>query len=240
MNITTNKSVHMINKEKITVVFCLPGRQFSGTFLKNWTELQAACHEKNIVPILSNKYSSNVYFVRSLCLGADVLAGKAQAPFQGTLDYDYIMWIDNDIIFTPEQFFKMLDTLEKDRTMHVLSGLYAMEGGTHFACVKKMETRYFKEHGSYEFMRAVPPSEDSLLIKVDYNGMGFMLVRRGVFEALEYPWFGPKYFQFEKGDNAVYDFCSEDVAFCLSAKAAGFPVWVDPSIRVGHEKTRVF
>jgi hypothetical protein len=33
--------------------------------------------------------------------------------------------------------------------------------------------------------------------------------------------------------------CGEDVSFCLDAKAAGFEVWCDPRIRVGHEKTRI-
>jgi hypothetical protein len=30
---------------------------------------------------------------------------------------------------------------------------------------------------------------------------------------------------------------SEDVGFCLDAKAAGFDLWVHPKVRVGHEKT---
>ena len=31
----------------------------------------------------------------------------------------------------------------------------------------------------------------------------------------------------------------EDVSFCLDAKEAGFEIWCDPRIRVGHEKSRV-
>ena len=31
----------------------------------------------------------------------------------------------------------------------------------------------------------------------------------------------------------------EDVSFCLDAKEAGFEIWCDPRIRVGHEKTRI-
>ena len=33
--------------------------------------------------------------------------------------------------------------------------------------------------------------------------------------------------------------CGEDVSFCLDAKEAGFEIWCDPRIRVGHEKTRI-
>ena len=38
---------------------------------------------------------------------------------------------------------------------------------------------------------------------------------------------------FESGE--VQDMCGEDVSFCLDAKEAGFEIWCDPRIRVGHE-----
>ena len=41
---------------------------------------------------------------------------------------------------------------------------------------------------------------------------------------------------FESG--AVQDMCGEDVSFCLDIEA-GFEIWCDPRIRVGHEKTRI-
>ncbi len=72
---------------------------------------------------------------------------------------------------------------------------------------------------------------------VDYTGFGWVLIKKGVFENLEYPWFAPKMQVFESG--AVQDMCGEDVSFCLDAKEKGFEIWCDPRIRVGHEKTRV-
>jgi hypothetical protein len=42
---------------------------------------------------------------------------------------------------------------------------------------------------------------------------------------------------FDSGE--VQDMCGEDVSFCLDAKEAGFEIWCDPKIRVGHEKTRI-
>lgn len=51
---------------------------------------------------------------------------------------------------------------------------------------------------------------------VDYTGFGWVLIKKGVFENLEYPWFAPKMQVFESG--AVQDMCGEDVSFCLDAK----------------------
>ena len=72
---------------------------------------------------------------------------------------------------------------------------------------------------------------------VDYTGFGWVLIKKGVFENLEYPWFAPKMQVFESGN--VQDMCGEDVSFCLDAKEEGFDIWCDPRIRVGHEKMRV-
>ena len=72
---------------------------------------------------------------------------------------------------------------------------------------------------------------------VDYTGFGWVLIKKGVFEEMEYPWFAPKMQVFESG--AVQDMCGEDVSFCLDAKEMGIETWCDPRIRVGHEKTRV-
>ena len=91
------------------VLFCLPGRQYSGNFLKCWTNLLAACMEKGIAVSVSQHYSPVVYFARTMCLGGDYNFGVNQKPFQGNLEYDYIMWIDSDILFTPEHFFSLLD-----------------------------------------------------------------------------------------------------------------------------------
>ena len=43
---------------------------------------------------------------------------------------------------------------------------------------------------------------------------------------------------FESGE--VQDMCGKDVSFCLDAKEAGFEIWCDPRIRVGHEKHELF
>jgi len=72
---------------------------------------------------------------------------------------------------------------------------------------------------------------------VDYTGFGWVLIKNGVFEKLPYPWFAPKMQVFESGE--VQDMCGEDVSFCLDAMDAGYEIWCDPTIRVGHEKMRV-
>jgi hypothetical protein len=211
----------------LTIVFCLPGSEFSGRFLDCWTELVSFCMLNNIRPILSRRQSCNIYFVRNMCLGADVSRGKDQKPFDGKVDYDYLMWIDSDIVFTPQHFINLLRH-EKD----IVSGIYPMDGGETFATVKEWDEVFFKKHACFQFMKPDDLQGKNELIEVSYTGMGFMLIKKGVFEAMEYPWFRP----IEKRIGNMVDFTMEDVGFCLTAKEKGFPVFIDPQVRVGHEK----
>ena len=82
-----------------TVVFCLPGRGCSYTFLKNFVQLCFDMVQSGMSIQISQDYSSMVNFARCKCLGANVLRGPKQIPWDGKLEYDWQLWIDNDIVF---------------------------------------------------------------------------------------------------------------------------------------------
>ena len=128
----------------IKIIFCIPGRQFTNHFLTSWTNLLSYCFRNNIQAILCNRYTSNVYYVRSMCLGGNVLSGVDQKPWQGKIDYDYMMWIDSDIVFQPEQIMQLLNH-KKD----IVTGMYKMNGGTHYAIVKDWNEEQFLKNGTF-------------------------------------------------------------------------------------------
>lgn len=221
------------------IILATPGRTYSNKFLMSWTELIVSLMKRGIDFQPINKYSSVVYYARNMCLGGDNLKGVEQKPFQGQVDYDYIMWIDSDIVWRAEQFYKLLSTLEGYPHLDMVSGLYKMEDTKHFATVVNWELDFFKRHGTFRFMTVndLKQYDKETLIEVAYTGMGFMLVRKGVFEKVGYPWFKPIWenILLDNGINAV-DFTSEDVGFCRTATSKGIKIFVDPSIIVGHEK----
>ena len=216
------------------VIFALPGREFSGKFLQSWTELVYACLQNGIQPIMSQHYSPLLYYVRNMCLGGNNIAGVDQKPFGGNVDYDYIMWIDSDIVFTPEHFFKLLNH-DKD----IVSGLYMMNDNVHYATVEDWDEEFYKERGHFQFLNREMVAQKKELFPVDYTGFGWMLIKNGVFESLEYPWFQPMWTEYEKDGKVIRDFTMEDVSFCKMIKAKGYDVLIDPEVIVGHEKMMV-
>ena len=218
-------------KPTTTVVFCLPGRSFSKLFLESWSELLVWCGRNNINPLLSFAYDSNVYYVRSRCLGASVDRGITQKPFNSTIDYHYIMWIDSDMVFSPEHFEGLLN-MKSD----VACGIYKMADNKQYATVENWDIEYYKQNGSFEFLNEDNIKTKPRYISVDYSGMGWMLVKKGVIESIEYPWFAPVWQDF---GNNIKEFTSEDVAFCRRVKEQGYDIIVDTSLVIGHEKSWV-
>ena len=173
-------------------------------------------------------YANNIYIVRDLCLEGDKNGSSDQKPFKGKLDYEYIMWIDSDSVFEPEQFKTLLDQMEKNKKYDILAGTYLLEDGRYAAHFDPKTSRK-----TYVTREDVKKGLGAKPLKVLYSGMGFMIVRRGVFEKLTYPWFAP--FSYT-GPGGAEIYAGDDASFCKKAKDAGFDTWLDPKVIIGHEK----
>jgi hypothetical protein len=218
-----------------TIVFCLPGRGVSYVYLKNFVQLCFDLVQAGAAIQISQDYSSMVNFARCKCLGANVLRGPDQIPWDGKLNYDYQLWIDSDIVFNTESFYRLV-AMDKD----IAAGWYCTEDGHTSSVAHWLDEEDFRGNGgvmNHETLETM--SKRRKPFTVDYTGFGWTLIKKGVFEhsGMKYPWFAPKMQVFESGE--VQDMCGEDVSFCLDAIEAGFEIWCDPKIRVGHEKTRV-
>ena len=264
-----------------TIVFCLPGRGVSYNFLKSFVSLSFDLVQAGAAIQISQDYSSMVNFARCKCLGANVLRGPDQLPWDGKLKYDYQVWIDSDIVFNTEKFYQLIlnaipeDAVTKEpvtdvmkdekgevvknkdgsdatkivgmnlkidssKERSIVAGWYCTEDGRTTSVAHWLDEDDFRSNGgvmNHETIESI--SKRKKPFTVDYTGFGWLLIKKGVFEHKEmtYPWFAPKMQIFESGQ--VQDMCGEDVSFCLDAKEAGFEIWCDPRIRVGHEKTRI-
>lgn len=145
-------------------------------------------------------------------------------------DADVLLSIDADIKFRPVDAIALC---QKALAKQIIGGLYM--------------TRNL--HTQPALM--LPDSEvifdkDAEPVEVPYASTGFMAVTRPPLEALSktlplcheswgeaafWPFYMPYVMEWP-GDGHIY--LSEDWAFCQRAKDAGFPIWLDPSIRLSH------
>lgn len=239
----------------------LPGDSFSQAFLISWTQaLHVLIATGRYEMIVCPGKSSFVTFARMQTLGLDVRRGKNQKPFNGA-EYDVYVTLDSDMVFSPSQLIELIECTQ----LHpVVSGMYLMADQQHLACVKDWDKAYFAKNGTFPFLtpkefeadqkafleeiesrkkleeKELPPLSEPKFMKVSYNGMGFFACRKEVLDAMQYPYFNRE-LQRIRGDNGIemVDQCSEDVAFCLNVQEAGFEIFVNTRLRVGHEKKMI-
>lgn len=74
---------------------------------------------------------------------------------------------------------------------------------------------------------SIPLEGKPRLMEVDETGTAGMLIKREVFDALEFPFFSNVY----QEDGSLL---SDDIYFCRKAREAGFKIHVDTSVLLGH------
>jgi len=124
-------------------------------------------------------------------------------------DFSHIFFMDSDMTPPPDIITKLI-AHDKD----IVSGIAFKRFAPYEPCFFKSITEDKAEH-YFDY----PENE---LLEVEGVGMACCLIKREVFDKLEEPYFFPK------------EGIGEDLAFCVRAKEAGFKMYVDTSIVVGH------
>jgi hypothetical protein len=212
--------------EHYDVLIATPGAMMEAQYVRSMVETLAECNKRGISYKWLNGYSSLVHHAREMTatgLESHMLNPEHKGPMADTCTYNKMIWIDSDIAWTPQDFFKIYDS-EYD----IVSGVYILADGqsTTLQDVNTMDV--IKKN---KVLKLQEP------LKVFSTGFGFLAVKSGVFEKMERPWF--KHFPQEimKSDGTkIYDSMGEDLTWCLNAKNIGFDIYADPSVLVTHIK----
>ena len=134
---------------------------------------------------------------------------------------EWLLQLDSDMTFTGEDLEQLLDSAHVDRAP-IVGALYVglgPEPGTTLA-----DALWFTADGERVHL---DPRQAQGLTRVDAVGTGCLLVHRRVFTRIQQGWFDP------------HPGLGEDHSFCIRAGAAGFPVFVNASVPLGHVKTTI-
>jgi hypothetical protein len=182
-------------------------------------DTQEKCHEFGIAVEFAFVTGSLVHHARSLL--ANVFLSR---------DDDLFFSIDSDMKWTPADFVKLLVNARK---YDITLGVYPRrrpEGGIFIQFVDD----------------DAPPNEDGL-VEIVHTGMGFSCIRRhvikhlaGLSPKLKHAHDGepfPALFRMDDDGTAVR---GEDYAFWADCREAGYKIYADTAINIGHVGTMVF
>ncbi len=206
-------------------MFCISGQAASGAFNQRLHDAVVFCATQGLSPVVNWKEFSESQPSLAASLGA---SRRKPVPFQGKCPYDYLLWIHPDLVFKPSH---ILDLIARDRD--IVSAANVLGDDQHISAVAKMRP-VDMIRGASCFIPLEKIQTTGELIEVEFAGFDFLLIRRGVFEALEQPWFNTA------GGPGILTLTSAEVGFCRNARKQGYKIYVDPAVRVHKERRNIF
>ena len=94
------------------VIICIIGNSFSPHFLKCWTEFLGYCLSHNIRPMLSNIIENGSFVDKNNCFLCNAENSEMQIPFQGKLEYDYILYLSSKCVFPANVLDRLIEINE--------------------------------------------------------------------------------------------------------------------------------
>lgn len=134
----------------------------------------------------------------------------AQAAITG--NFDYVLWIDSDMVFEPDLLHRLLESIE----------------GRDFVCGLYFRRMPPYTPAAYETLEPFPMPVMEVhknIFEIGAAGFGCVLTRTKMLKDV-FDKFGTAFCPFED--------MGEDIAFCKRAKSIGYKLHCDPTVKVGH------
>ena len=212
---------------KMIIAFCVPGRYQSMEWTRSWTDMLIYCIEHDINFYLYQWYTSDIYLCRNELITRELQIPWEMMPCFGGKPYDYMMWIDGDIGFKPDDVMKLVNSGKE-----IISGVCPMGPTPRCPAGRYAENEHGMVIPGFININSLDELEPDTIFEVDWSGFGFIAVKKGVFESMEYPWFRTT---LRKKDRREIN-PSEDVGWCLRAVEQGYKIWLHSGVRVTHNK----
>lgn len=178
---------------------------------------QTACYERGVPLTVEIDHGGSLVHHARTKMAWRFLRGK----------HNRLFWVDSDMVWRPEDFIRLL----------ALSTRLPLVAGAYTA--KQDQPLFMVKHPDLSLMEA----NEYGCIRFDGLGLGFTCCVRAAVEALAEAAPRKRYHGIEELVPAIFRLdgvdrkggdLGEDMAFFLDAKAAGFDLWVDPTVKLGH------
>lgn len=131
-------------------------------------------------------------------------------------DVDYILWVDSDMTFEPNNLKQLLAD-DKD----IVTGLY-------FTRKQPVEPVIYSMVDDSEYYASIKDYDKNAMFKVGGCGGGFVLVKTDVYKKIEKDWY------------SIIGNIGEDLSFCRRALENGYDIWCDTTVKLGHVGIHIY
>jgi hypothetical protein len=169
----------------------------------------------SIISIMNQ--NSNIEFGMACPMGPYLHMSREVILEQGvTGGFDYVLFIDTDMTF-PIDALNVLLSRDKD--------------------IIGVNYRYKEEEPSRYTTQIFSDIPDSLIEPFKAKGLatGFLLIKVSILQNIKKPWF---FYEYRPSDTNPW--MGEDFWFCNQAMKAGFDLWCDPTVKMGHIGMKVY
>lgn len=169
-------------------------------------------------------------FVR--CLYLDKGRNDVVGTFKLGTDADFLWFLDSDNGFHPDAPSLFMEDFS-DPDVQVVSGTYHYKNRDEKLVAGV--THHYMHDGFYNWLSTDSFMEDvinlSQIGRGSMVGTGCLMIRRGVFDVLPYPWFQTPWKQYEDGG---WSLTGEDTFFSELIEEYGFDIYLDQRIKSPH------
>jgi len=210
---------------------------FSGRFLDSIVGLECPNHD-------------SFYLIRVPDLPVDEARNQIVERFLAKPELEYLLMVDSDMVFAPQSLTRLAYRIEPEIRLGcglddqvdmvaaltftrysppcptIFRGVDRVENGHEYLYIQIEETLEWLEKwpAAQECPTVLPGVPLDAMVRADATGCAFVLFSRRVFEAIPAPWFVRD--GLKRG---------EDLYYFERARKAGFRLWVDRSVVVGHQ-----
>ena len=131
-------------------------------------------------------------------------------------DVDYILWVDSDMTFNPDDLKQLLAD-DKD----IVTGLY-------FTRKQPVEPVIYSMVDDGEYYTSIKDYYKNTMFKVGGCGSGFVLVKTDVYRKIKKDWY------------SIIGNIGEDLSFCKRALQTGYDIYCDTTVKLGHVGTHIY
>lgn len=168
-------------------------------------------HRRYVQSLIDLKYPKNTDIYFSQIFGVQLpFARNEIVEIALKNESEYLFFIDADMVFPADTLVRLLKH-NKD----IVNALAFRRIKPHYPCVFKWNKNCYE---TVDYSVA-----NNGLLEVEATGMSCILIKTDVFKKLQRPWY---YYR----DHLF----SSDITFCENARKAGYSIWIDTGLKIGH------